>query len=168
MPSEAAFDPTTHLCFSDVSVDNINDPQIVKLHLKASKTDPFRRGVEVVVGRTYNNLCPVTAMLAYLAMRGSTPGLLFRFQDGRLLSKQRFIAQIRQALVGCGLDPTKYAGHSFRIGAATSAASKGINDSTIKLLGRWESEAYQIYIRTPRDALARFSAVLGANPDKEQ
>ena len=69
---------------------------------------------------------------------------------------------------GCGLDPTKYAGHSFRIGAATSAASKGINDSTIKLLGRWESEAYQIYIRTPRDALARFSAVLGANPDKEQ
>ena len=66
----------------------LNDTQIVKLHLKASKADPFRRGVEVVVGRTYNNLCPVTAMLAYLAMRGSTPGLLFRFQDGRLLSNE--------------------------------------------------------------------------------
>ena len=96
-------------------------------------------------------LAKATAILASMAMRGSTPGLLFRFQDDHL-----------QALVGCGLDPTKYAGHSFRIGAATSAASKGINDSTIKTSRKM---AYQIYIRTP---LASFSAVLGANPDKEQ
>ena len=42
LPSESAFDPNTHLCFKDVSVDCIEDPKIVKLNLKASKTDPFR------------------------------------------------------------------------------------------------------------------------------
>ena len=74
-------------------------------------------------------------------MRGSTPSWpTLQVSRWSPPVKQSFIVQIRQALVGCGLDPTKYAGHSFRIEAATSAASKGINDSTIKLLGRWESE----------------------------
>ena len=30
-----------------------------------------------------------------------------------------------------------YSGHSFRIGAATAAAKLGVNDSMIKVLGRW-------------------------------
>ena len=109
VPSESAFDSSTHLCFSDVSVDNIFDPQIVKLRLKASKTDPFRKRVDVVLGRTHTNTCPITALLAYLAMRGSTPGCLFRFADGRLLTKQRFIKRIRDALRASGLNPTQYA-----------------------------------------------------------
>ena len=37
IPSESAFDPSSHLCFNDVSVDNIADPQVVKVCLKASK-----------------------------------------------------------------------------------------------------------------------------------
>ena len=94
-------------------------------------------------------------------MRGSTPGCLFRFADGRLLTKQRFIKRIRDALRASGLNPTQYAGHSFRIGAATTAAECGMSDSTIKMLGRWESAAFQVYIRTPREKLASFTAVLG-------
>ena len=31
LPSESAFDPSTHLCFSDVSVDDITKPLVVKL-----------------------------------------------------------------------------------------------------------------------------------------
>ena len=129
----------------------------MKLNLKASKTDP-----SVVLGKTNNDLCPVTALLAYLALRSSGPGSLFLFLDRRPLTKQRFIQPVRQALSAIGVDHSQYAGHSFCIGAATTASAHGLSDSTIQMLvGRWQSSAYQLYIHTPRDALAGFFAVVG-------
>ena len=67
-------------------------------------------------------------------------------------------SDVKQALTATGLDVKGYSGHSFRIGAATTAAAKGVEDSVIKMLGRWESLAYQNYLRTPRDTLAAISA----------
>ena len=98
VPSDAAFDPATHLTFNDISIDDSTNPTLLKLHLKASKSDPFRKGVDIVVGRTNNKLCPVAAVLAYLATRGNGPGFLFKFQDGRLLTKSRFVDAVREAL----------------------------------------------------------------------
>ena len=78
------------------------------------------------------------------------------------LTKQRFVQRIREALLAGGFNPSQFAGHSFRIGAATTAAECGISDSTIKMLGRWESAGADFrFIFTPRDKLASFSAVLG-------
>ena len=102
----------------------------------------------MVLGKTDNDLCPVTALLAYLAIRGSGPGFLFLFSDRRPLTKQRFIQRVRQALSAIGVDSSQYAGHSFRIGAATTASARGLSESTIQMLGRWQSSAYQLYIRT--------------------
>ena len=132
--------------------------------MKASKTDPFRKGVEIVLGRTHNPLCPVTALLSYLSIRGNRSGFLFLFADGRPLTKARFISKVREALSHRGIDSSKYAGHSFRIGAATAAGANGINDSVIQMLGRWQSSAYQLYIQTPRVKLASYSAIIGSEP----
>lgn len=104
LPSESAFDPNTHLCFKDVSMDSINNPKIVKPNLKASKTDLFRKGVEVALGRTNNALCPVTALLAYLPVRGNGQGFLFLFSDGHPLTKQWFISRVQDALSANGVD----------------------------------------------------------------
>ena len=40
-------------------------------------------------------------------------------------------------------------GHSFRIGAGSVAAAGGLPDWLIKVMGRWSSDCYQLYIRTP-------------------
>ena len=54
----------------------------------------------------------------------------------------------------------RYSGHSFQIGAATTAAEVGLEDSLIKTLGRWESSAYLLYVRVPREKLASVSVQL--------
>ena len=161
-PSETEFDPAVHLAFGDVAVDDPANPTLVRVTLKQSKTDQYRRGVDVFLGRTYNDLCPVAALLAYIAVRGGGDGPLFKFGNGRFLTRARFITRIREALEVLGLNSLNYAGHSFRIGAATAAAECGVEDSLIKALGRWESSAYQIYIRTPREKLAAISSRLAA------
>ena len=99
----------------------------------------------------------VPALLAYLAVRGGEDGPLFRFRDCRALTREVFVDKVTSALSILGYDASTYAGHSFRIGAATTAAEKGIEDSVIKMLGRWESSAYQLYVRSSREMLSSIS-----------
>ena len=72
------------------------------------------------------------------------------------------MTEFRKALMAAGVQAEAYTGHSFRIGEATTAAAKGVADNLIKALGRWTSEAYQIYIRLPREQLAVSTTVLAA------
>ena len=158
VPSESAYDKGAHLNYGDVAVDSKAAPKILRVSIKASKTDPFRQGVDVFVGRTGNEICPVAAVLAFMAKRGSKEGLLFKFEDGRMLTRDRFVSHVRAALTSAGVDPAPYSGHSFRIGAATAAGSSGLSPVMIKMLGRWESSAYLLYIKTPRHLLAEVSS----------
>ena len=105
---------------------------------------------------------PVAAMLDFLRARGTEAGALFTFRDGRVLTRARFVELVRAALRKAGVEHEKYSGHSFRIGAATTAAAKGIEDCIIKILGRWESLAYLQYIKLPREQLAGYSAALAS------
>ena len=115
---------------------------MLRVNKKQSKTDPFRKGVAIFVGRTGTKLCPVAALLDYLCARGITPGPLFTFTDCRMLIRARFMERVRDSLSAARVDQVKYCGHSFRIGAATTAAKKGVEYCIIKILGRWESLAY--------------------------
>ena len=155
--SAQSFDPTTHLCWGDIAVDNPADPMAIRVHLKRSKCDQFGKGVNVFVGRTNTPICPVAAILAYIAIRDASEGPFFRLASGQPLSKLKFVSSFRQALQAIGLPYQDFAGHSFRIGAATAAARAGIEDSVIRTLGRWNSATFLSYIRTPRENLARFS-----------
>ena len=158
--SESAFDPAVHLAWGDIAVDNIQSPSTAHIFLKRSKCDQFGRGVAVFLGKTSDTICPVTALLAYVARRGDTPSAFFRFQTGSPLTKTRFVTRLRETLLGVGIPYQNYSGHSFRIGAATAAAQAGIPDSTIQALGRWSSMAFLVYIRTPRDQLALYSRAI--------
>ena len=166
LATEAGYDEGAHLSFQDISVDSLTNPQHLQVRLKSSKTDPFRTGVDVFVGRTNSSLCPVAAVLAYLARRGPRPGPLFFFANGKPLTRPRFVTEVKQALAQAGVDSSGYSGHSFRSGAATTAAQRGIGDATIKMLGRWKSNAYQLYVKTPRQQLAQVSKLLAGKEGK--
>ena len=153
-------DKLLYLSWGDVSFDRAPHPSIMKVHLKTSKCDQFGKGVNIFIGRSKDSICPVEACLAYIAVRGSDPGYFFRDREGKWLLKPRFVSEMRKALAAIGLHQETYAGHSFRIGAATTAAAAGLEDSTIQLLGRWNSAAFLAYIRTPGIQLAAHTARL--------
>ena len=150
------------LLLADLAVDSHAGPTYISVTLKQSKTDQFRRGALVIIGRTDDDLCPVAALLQYIAIRGTHSGPLFIYADGKFLTKQSFVPRIREALSALGLNNTHYAGHSFRIGAASTAAKANIEDSMIKTLGRWESSAFLTYIRTPPALIARMAKTLSS------
>ena len=152
------FDPSQHLAFDDVATDNRENPTMVQITLKTSKTDPFRKGVNIVIGATDNDLCPVQALFSYLRMRGGAPGPLLMLKDGSRLTRSYFVSRIRAALSALGYcNTSQYSGHSFRAGAATTAAAMKVEDSIIKTLGRWESAAYLLYVRIPKEELKGIS-----------
>lgn len=91
--------------------------------------------------------CPVDIILDYLQIRGSQPGTLFITLSGGIVSRDTFCNCLASALKYCNLDSSRYKGHSFRIGAASHAAEKGMSDLQIRLLGRWKSNAFLKYIR---------------------
>ena len=48
--------------------------------------------------QTDNDLCPVGAVAAYLAVQGREPGPFFKFAKGTLLSRTALVSRMRTAL----------------------------------------------------------------------
>lgn len=66
----------------------------------------------------------------------------------RATSKDEFVALVRTLLHEAGHPPAKYSGHSFRSGGATDLwDSNQCRPQTIKLYGRWKSDAFWLYVR---------------------
>ena len=105
------------------------------------------RPFSIVVSRQPQS-CPVELLVTYLAMRGPRPGGLFITVDELPVLRSQFSNQLSSAIQFCCLSLSVYKGHSFRIGAASHAADKGLSDAQIRLLGRCKSNAFLKYIRT--------------------
>jgi hypothetical protein len=155
----SAFNETQHLMVRDISLLPKSAPQYMLVKIKASKTDPFRQGQTILVGKSHSKICPVSAMLAYLAEKDPNPkrGPIFTYQNGSFLTREKLTSETRLLLSMGGLNSTEYAGHSFRIGAATSAAAANLPPWLIKVLGRWSSDCFERYIKTPVSILAQVS-----------
>ena len=80
IPSGWAFDSKIHLSWGDIAVDDVSNPSALRIHLKRSKVDQFGKVVQVYVGKTNDDLCPVAAVLVYIAVRGSGEGPISSFR----------------------------------------------------------------------------------------
>ena len=123
-----------------------NKKRYVKLVMSNFKHQGSRAPVTYIIHAAKTN-CPVHMLQKYCNLRGKSPGPLFCFPDLVPVSRNYFTAKLSSCIKSLGLSSDRYKGHSFRIGAATFAASKGYSDESIKRLGRWSSAAYKRYIR---------------------
>lgn len=156
--SSERFDPSCDLSREDIQPQytgcNVNEISVL---LKSSKTDPFRHGSTISLFRINGITCPITALLTFTAARDSVcnnpTSPFFLLPSGRPLTRKIFLDLLSRLCSAVELDPKKYSGHSFRIGAATTAAKKHIPDHMVRVLGRWSSDAYTSYVRTDKSSL---------------
>ena len=124
--------------------------------MKASKTDQLHQGHKIYVLRSDYKFCPLSAMEKYLRRVSQYPAVraqpLFTFRDGSPLTRHSCLKHLRRFLCKAGYAPGDFNTHSFRIGAATSAAHSGLPAHQMKLLGRWKSKAYRRYIHSHHSA----------------
>jgi len=100
-------------------------------------------------------------MYRYLNVRraqgacASSPLFINDDVDYAPLLRNTFLKYLKDTLARLGYVNNEYKGHSFRIGAASSAASAGVEDHVIQILGRWSSDCYTRYIRTCPSTLSK-------------
>ncbi|TKS86208.1 Titin [Collichthys lucidus] len=115
------------------------------------KTNQSGQPQPVYLFRLNSPLSPHEPLLKYinsrLACQASPLDPLFISETGRVATRSWFHHHFRQILLRSGIPPEPYSGHSFRIGAASTASRRGIPDNTTKMLGRWASTAYLAYVR---------------------
>jgi len=68
-----------------------------------------------------------------------------------------FQRKLKSSIRQIGLNAALFSTHSFRRGGASLAFKAGISGDTIKILGDWQSEAYQVYLECPIEVKAAAS-----------
>ena len=109
--------------------------------LPSHKGDRTFEGNSIIVQKLTT---PTDPFLMYINSRDSLFPLhpeLWLTSHGTVPTRHWFLSRLRV------LFPSNYAGHSLRLGGATSLAEAGVDPSIIQGIGRWSSPAFQIYIR---------------------
>ena len=130
---------------SDVTIST-SSLTLVMCHFKHNTSG---RPVTLSISRTHDKYCPVLALSRFLQVRATAQGPLYACANAYPVSRNFFCEHLTKTLKYAGLDPDKYKGHSFRIGAATAAADAGLSETQIQTMGRWKSTAFKRYIRIP-------------------
>ena len=143
----------TGLTRSDLTLST--DHAIVRL--KRSKTDKMHQGVNILVASTGDSNCPVQALKDLLQTDPQPPSVpLFRLEEGGF-PREALIKVLKSRLQTAGIPSSHYSGHSFRKGAAQHAKDNGLLDEHIQQLGRWSSNAFRLYFKTPQSELYRLN-----------
>ena len=130
---------------------------VARIWLYTSKGDIYSDGTPVFLPANIDdrNACPVAWLTTVIRLSGAAGSgdnvPLFRTKDNKLMLKSSFTKWLKQRLLRLGFNPKLYAGHSLRRGGAVSAQRSGVPDHVIQRMGRWRSQAYQLYLKhTPQ------------------
>ena len=159
-PRTVTYQPEITLCYHDFKVKENRNNIHIELSIKSSKTDPFRLGTVIRLAANVTELCPVKALLEYVKYHPLKQGPLFTFQNGKFLTRRELGKILQQHLPN---SCRNISSHSFRIGAATTAAAAGHPRWLIQSLGRWTSDCFRQYLRIPDTTIDNVSNSLTNN-----
>jgi len=151
-----------------VLLPNATNPTHACLTIPLSKSDPFQKGVSVLIATAPHAATCTVHILQHLYSIDPQPPptLLFLGLNGCQLLHSTFIAHLNLSLSVAGMS-SQYTSHSFRWGTASVTAA-GFSDYEIQLLSHGHSDAYRLYINVPHDCLLHLSAWLHwAVPDTQ-
>lgn len=116
----------------------------IRLLLPGHKADRFFTGSTLLICNSNISISPFPFLLRYIKKRDTLfpwlPSLWIR-SNGSLPTRSWFLRQLHHHF------PPSISGHSMRAGGATALAAQGVPDDRIRILGRWSSDAYQLYLR---------------------
>ncbi|CAI7915543.1 unnamed protein product, partial [Closterium sp. NIES-53] len=167
---------TGFLRFSDLVAIQWQDIQIeeaaIWLLIPHSKTVQEGKGIWVPSATTPRPYCPVNITRQFISLAGydaSTKGPLIRVftRDSKATPHDHAPSYptVRnwclEAFKKVGLNVNHLGMHSFRKGAATTAAGIGVSDRMFKRLGRWHSDnAKDLYVTIAHDQLVAASQLI--------
>jgi len=128
---QSAFDPKINLCLADVTYYTHMDSDYLCVRIKRSKTDSLNKGFQAVIGCTMSPVCSHCSMRRMLTVRAAShlprdnDSPLFFLSSASPVTKAYLVTATRSILKELGLDAAQFGGHSYRAGAATSAALAG-------------------------------------------
>ena len=156
-PTTKTFSHSQTLMYEDVTMA----ATCALIKIKCSKTDPFSQGCIIRLPPTKSTLCPMSALYHHLATHPNKRGPLFTYSNGTFLTRRRLNSLLKTALTPSNNKPVS--SHSFRIGAATTAAAAGYPRWLIQHLGRWTSDCFRTYTRLSDETITNVSCNLAKN-----
>ncbi|SPO30780.1 uncharacterized protein UTRI_05397 [Ustilago trichophora] len=129
------------------AVSFARDNSHVTVTLPASKMDPFWQGAALTAPAVNLSTCAVSA-LRVICHNREPQEPLFTLEGGQPFTRAAFVTVPRHCLQACSIPPELYSGHSFRRGAATWAASNGIDADTIRGLALYTNATAPLHLDT--------------------
>lgn len=114
------------------------------LNIRFSKTDQNGQGFTTYLYNNNNKSYHPLKFIGFLSNLNNDDYIVHLKED--LLRKR-----LHEILIQLNLDPQLYSWHSFRRGGATIASQNHIDPAVIKTHGRWQSEAYLLYVDRDQD-----------------
>lgn len=152
----------------DVTFSSDGEGEFAVVMVRPRKKGVKSRGKSAaVIVRDGSLLQPVAALKAMIRGRNAASTEPLFLWQGRPLTIRTVTRLVRMVAMAAGVDPRPLSSHSLRIGGATAALAAGVPPAAIRVMGRWDSDIYEIYCRRSRQVAMRLGAVIASTPFDE-
>ena len=158
-----SFNPTKHVTPANIREERDRSGlHVTVLHLPCTKASPG--GEDVTWARQHGPTDPYQALENHMHInKPPVDGHLFAYvwkSGHRPLTKMAFIRHLARASRTAGEEPLQ--GHGIRIGSTLEYLLCGISFEAMKVIGRWASDAFHLYLQKYAQILAPY---LQATPE---